>query len=254
MIKKIAQYFFIGTIFFPLLFLLVLSLGRHWEFPKLLPQEVSILNWIQIQNTETNFLILFFQSVAISTFIAFIVTSFSFLISKSIAYSKNKFFYLILAYVPYLLSPIIMGILFHYFFIITNLTGTLFGVLIAQFLISFPFGIIIFSSFWNQNIKSIEELSYTLGSSVKQTYLKVVLPISKNTLLLCFFQIFLISWFEYGLTNLIGIGKIRTLTISVFKFIHEANIFYAALASFLLVIPPMIVVYINKKLLFFTQK
>jgi len=253
MIKKVTQYIFIISIGFPLLFLLVLSLGRQWIFPNLFPQELSFLNWETIQNTETDFLMVFVRSLLISITVSFVVTGFSFLISKSIAYSKFKTAFLFLAYIPYLLSPVIMAVLFHYFFIISNLTGTIFGVLIAQFLVALPFGIIIFSSFWNQNIKAIEQLSYNLGSSSKQTYLKVLLPISKNTLLLCFFQIFLISWFEYGLTNLIGTGKIKTLTISVFKFINEANIFYASFASILLVIPPIILVYINKKMLFFAE-
>ena len=203
--------------------------------------------------SEINFLSLFLQSLLLSISVAIITTFFCFIISKAIAYSKNKIFYLVLAYIPYLLSPVIMAVLFHYFFIIANLTGTFFGVVLAQFLVSFPFGIIIFMSFWNDKIKAIEELSYTLGSSNQQTYLKIILPLSKNILLLCFFQIFLISWFEYGLTTIIGTGKVKTLTLSVFKFINEANIFYAAFASILLVIPPMILVYINKKMLFFIE-
>lgn len=253
MIKKTFQYLFVISIGFPLLFLLLLSLGKQWIFPDILPQEIAFSNWQTIQKTESNLATIFIKSIFISTTVAFLVTTFSFAISKAIAYSKNKTIYLVLAYIPYLLSPVIIAVLFHYFFIVTNLTGTFLGIVIAQFLVSFPFGIIIFSSFWNQNIKAIEELSYTLGSSVKNTYLKILLPISKNTLLLCFFQVFLISWFEYGLTNLIGTGKVKTLTISVFKFINEANVFYAAFASCLLVIPPMLLLYINKKMLFFVE-
>ena len=253
MIKKIAQYIFILSIAFPLLFLVVMSLGKQWIFPFLLPSDLSLYNWINFQNTQDNFVILFFNSLTIAISVAFIVTVFSFIISKSIAFSKNKNIYLILAYIPYLLSPVIMAILFHYFFIISNVTGTLLGVIIAQFMVSFPFGVILFSSFWNSKVKAIEQLSYTLGSSSSQTFIKIIIPLSKNTLLLCFFQIFLISWFEYGLTTIIGTGKVKTLTLSVFKFINEANVFYAAMSCVLLVIPPMIMVYINKKLLFFIE-
>ena len=52
---------------------------------------------------------------------------------------------------------------------------------------------------------------------------------------------------------IIGTGKVKTLTLSVFKFINEANVFYAAFASVLLVIPPMLLVYLNKKMLFFIE-
>ena len=253
MIKKVTQYIFILSIGFPLLFLLLLSLGKNWVFPNLLPVQLSTNNWQVFHETETNLLYLFVYSLLLSVSVAVLVTSFSFIISKAIAYSNHKTTYLILAYIPYLLSPVIMAVLFHYFFIIANITGTLLGVILAQFLVAFPFGIIIFSSFWNQKIKAIEELSYTLGSSTSQTFRKIIVPLSKNTLLLCFFQIFLISWFEYGLTTIIGTGKVKTLTLSVFKFINEANVFYAAFASVLLVIPPMLLVYLNKKMLFFIE-
>ncbi len=253
MIKKTLYYIFILSIAFPLVFLLVLSLGEKWGFPNLFPVKLTISNWIIIQNTEDNFFYVFINSLTIAISVAFMVTLFSFLLSKAIAYSKHKTVYLILAYIPYLLSPVIMAVLIHYFFIITNVTGTVAGVIIAQFLVAFPFGIIIFSSFWNQKIKAMEQLSYTLGSSISQTSLKIIVPLSKNTLVLCFFQIFLISWFEYGLTTIIGTGKVKTLTLSVFKFINEANIFLASIACVLLVIPPMILVYINKKMLFFIE-
>jgi putative spermidine/putrescine transport system permease protein len=66
---------------------------------------------------------------------------------------------------------------------------------------------------------------------------------------LCFFQSFLVSWFEYGLTQFIGLGKVKTLTVMVFNFINEANLFYAALACVLLVLPPIVLLYMNKKVL-----
>jgi putative spermidine/putrescine transport system permease protein len=98
------------------------------------------LELVSILSTEANIVALFFEFIII-TIVAILVTSFSFIISKSIAYSK-KTLYILLAYIPYLLSPVIMAVLFHYFFIISNLTGTFFGVILA-FLVSFPFGIII---------------------------------------------------------------------------------------------------------------
>lgn len=70
---------------------------------------------------------------------------------------------------------------------------------------------------------------------------------------MCFFQAFLISWFEYGLTTLIGIGKVQTLTVKVFQYIGEANIFHAALASLLLALPPAGLLWVNKQVLFKTS-
>jgi putative spermidine/putrescine transport system permease protein len=254
MMKKILQYGFIISIGFPVLFLLMLSIGRRWPYPALFPLEMSFSNWEFLQQSDSKLFQAFFISLGISLSVAFIVTSIGFLISKFIAYSKQRNTFLVLAYIPYLLSPVIMAVIFQYYFIITGLAGSFFGVIIAQFLIAFPFGIIIYDNFWNSQLKSIEELSYTLGGTRIQTYRKVLLPLSKNAIMLCFFQVFLVSWFEYGLTNLIGSGKVRTLTVSVFNFVTEANIFYAALSCCLLILPPMLLLYINKRFIFFVEK
>jgi len=252
--KKILQYGFISSIGFPVVFLLMLSLGKRWPYPNVLPEHMSFANWELLQRSDSKLFQAFFISLGISLSVAIIVTVIGFFISKFIAYSKQRNTYLVLAYIPYLLSPVIMAVIFQYYFIITGLTGTFFGVIIAQFLVAFPFGIIIYVNFWNAQLKSIEELSYTLGGSRIQTYRKVLLPLSKNAIMLCFFQVFLISWFEYGLTNLIGSGKVRTLTVSVFNFVTEANIFYAALSCCLLILPPMLLLYINKRFIFFVEK
>ncbi|PJB13166.1 MAG: ABC transporter permease [Flavobacteriales bacterium CG_4_9_14_3_um_filter_40_17] len=248
--KKILPYLFMLSIGFTLVFLLMLSLGRRWSFPNILPEAWSFANWMFFQQSDAPLFQTFFLSMAISLVVSAVVSTLAFVVSKEIAYSKNRNTFLLLAYIPYLLSPVIMAVIFQYYFIITNLTGTFLGVVIAQFLIAFPFGVIIYVNFWNKQMQELEALSYTLGGSRWQTFRKVLLPLSKNAMLLCFFQVFLISWFEYGLTNLIGVGKIKTLTVSVFNFINEANIFYAALACCLLVFPPMILLYINKRFIF----
>ncbi len=253
MAKKILQYIFIASIGFPLIFLLILSLGRRWPYPNVFPEHLTFANWEFVQQSSNQLFQTFFISLGVSLSVALFVTTLGFFISKQIAYSKNRNIYLLLAYIPYLLSPVVIAVILQYYFILIHLTGTVLGVVIAQFLIAFPFGVIIYVNFWNGNLKAMEALSKTLGGSSLQTFRKVLLPMSKNAVLLCFFQVFLISWFEYGLTNLIGTGKVKTLTVKVFNFVNEANIFYAALACCLLIIPPMILVYVNKKYIFFVE-
>lgn len=253
MFKRVLQYIFFISIGFPLVFLLILSFGRKWQYPSIFPEEITTTNWESLLQTDAELFITFFTSLAISLSVTIMVTITAFIVSKHICNSKYKNIFLLLAYIPYLLSPVIMAVIFQYYFVITELTGTLLGVIIAQFLIAFPFGVIIYSNFWNPNLKHLEELSKTLGGSNFKTFKRVLFPLSKSAILLCFFQVFLISWFEYGLTNLIGTGKIKTLTVQVFTYINEANLFYASVACCLLVLPPMFLIYINKKLLMFSE-
>lgn len=181
---------------------------------------------------------------------AAIVTLASFITSKHIAFSRWREQWLLLAYAPYVFAPVILGACLQFFFLKFGLSGNIYGVLLAQLFITYPFGIILFSGFWNQQMRAMEQLVATLGGNTLQTYIKVLLPIAKGALLICFFQTFLISWFEYGLTVIIGVGKVQTLTVKVFQYVNEANIFYAALASCLLVVPPIILLWLNRKFIF----
>lgn len=247
--KKVLQILFLLSVGFPLLFLLMLSVGAQWRFPEVLPAEFSIQRWAEVFSGQGDLSVSLLLSLGLALVVAFCVTVLAFWVSKSIAYSRHKTTWLTLAYVPYLLSPVIMAVIFQYYFIWAGLTGTFVGVALAQFFIAFPFGVIILSGFWNERMQALEGLSHTLGCFRQQAFVRVLLPMFKNALLLCFFQIFLVSWFEYGLTNLIGVGKIRTLTVAVFNYINEANVFYAALACCLLVLPPMLLLYINKRIM-----
>ena len=151
---------------------------------------------------------------------------------------------------PLALSPVIYALLVNYLFIRIGLSGTVAGIIIAQLMIALPFGILLLNSFWNQQITALEEISNTLGADFKQTFFKVLLPVAKPQLLVCFFQTFLISWFEYGLTTIIGVGKIQTLTLKVYQYIGEANIYYAAISSCIIVFPIIILLWINKRFIY----
>jgi putative spermidine/putrescine transport system permease protein len=251
--KKAVQLLFVLSIVFPVGFLVLLSLGRHWPYPELLPGSLDFSNWNALLASDRSLLETFFLSLFVSIIVASLTTALAFVTSKHIALSKYRNTLMLLAYIPYVLSPVILAATLQFFFIYMDLSGSVAGVLLAQFFITYPFAVIILNNFWNPRTRAIEELSKTLGSNNWQTFKNVLLPISKNALLLCFFQTFLVSWFEFGLTNLIGVGSVQTLTVKVFSFVNEANIFYAALASCLLIFPPMVLIWINKRYIFATE-
>ena len=238
------------TFLIPFIYLLLLSLSGSWAFPAIWPKEITLRNWEAIFSYQTGIQSSFLFSVIISLSVACIATSTAFITSKFIAYHPKRGTWMLLSYFPFILSPVIYAACIYFFFIRTNLTGNTPGVVLGQLLIAYPYAVIIFSGFWNKQLKSMEELTTTLGGNTLQIYMKVLIPAAKGMLLVVFFQTFLISWFEYGLTTIIGVGKVQTLTLKVFQYINEANIFYAALSSCLLIIPPAILLYINKKFVF----
>ncbi|WP_254245126.1 hypothetical protein [Hymenobacter sp. BRD67] len=62
-------------------------------------------------------------------------------------------------------------------------------------------------------------------------------------------QTFLLSWFDFGLTNVLSVGKVRTLTVQVFTYVGEANGALAAVASLILLVPPTLILLANKSVL-----
>ena len=232
----------------PFVFLLIQSLATTWPYPDLWPSALSTDAWQQLMRGSMGSS--FGLSLGISVLVALLSTTAGYVTGNYIAYHRHHRLLLFFAYVPFVMSPVILGTCLMYLYIKANLTGTISGVVLSHIMFAYGFSIVFFSAFWNQRMRSLEDLVYTLGGSVYQAYRHVLLPVSKNALLLCFFQTFLISWFQYGVTLLIGAGKVQTLPIKVYEFIGEANIQYAALASCLLVIPPAVLLWINKRFVF----
>ena len=248
--NKLASLVIILAVLFPFGFLLMLSMGRRWVFPSLLPEVWTPDNWLAIWGMQSGLGASLALSLALSLGIASMATAGSFWVSKQVAYHRHRRRWLAMAYLPYVFAPVILAACLQYFFIRTGLSGKFWGVAIAQLFITFPYGLIFFTSFWTERMLSMEHLIATLGGNTWQAYARVLLPVARGALLTCFFQLFLISWFEYGLTTLIGVGKVQTLTLKVFQYINEANIFFAALASCLLALPPVVLLWLNKRYVF----
>ncbi|MCF8243789.1 MAG: ABC transporter permease subunit [Saprospiraceae bacterium] len=252
MLRKPLKYTFAAAVLFPFAFLLALSFGQNWRFPAVLPATWTTDNWHFLLAGQSDLGQSLLRSLGISVGIATVATGLSFFTAKHIAYHPWRERWLTVAYFPYVFAPVILAATLQFYFLRLGLAGKVGGVLLAQLFIAYPFGVIFFTGFWNERMRAMEQLSATLGGNGWQTFRRVLVPAAKGALLVCFFQTFLISWFEYGLTSLLGVGKVQTLTVKVFQYIGEANIFYAALASVLLVLPPVGLLWVNKRVLFKT--
>ncbi len=234
----------------PILLLFMLSLSKNWVYPNFFPGQVSWQNWKELFTPGNSITLSLLTSLSIALFVAIFSTVGGFVTSQLIAYHAYRKKLLFLAYLPFVLSPVILAVCLKFYFIKMNLAGTTIGVILAQLIIAFPYSIIFFIGFWNQQIKQFQAMVNTLGGNNLYAFKKIIFPLSKPFLLVCFFQSFLISWFEYGLTSVIGYGKVQTLTIKVYQFLVEANIFYAALSCCILILPPVLLLWMNKKFIF----
>jgi putative spermidine/putrescine transport system permease protein len=233
---------------FPFAVLALLSVAEQWAFPDPLPPSWRPERWLTVGGG------LFARSVglslAVSAAVATLSTAAGYVTGKYVAGHRHGRALLFLAYVPFAMSPVVLGVCLLFLYLKLGLVGTALGVVLAQTIFAYGFAIVLFSAFWTPELRALEDLVRTLGGGTWAVYREALLPASRGALALCFFQTFLLSWFQYGLTVLIGAGRVQTLPVQVFAFVNEADPYLAALASCLLVGPPLVLMWVNKRFLF----
>lgn len=244
--KKIGFVALVLLLVLPFAYLPLLSVATQWRFPLILPEGLSLEHWQQAWRLGG-----MAQSLGLSAgtaaIVALVSTALGFRIAQTIARHPRRQVLVAIAYLPYAFSPVIYAFCLQFFFLKTNLAGTLAGVLTGQFLLVFPFSVILFVNHWTPRLQHLEELVYTLGGSGRAAWLRVLLPVSKPALLNGLFQTFLLAWFEYGLTTVIGQGRVATLPVRVYQYVGEANPYFAALGSTLLIAPPLLLLWFNHR-------
>lgn len=232
----------------PIAILLYISFTKSWFYPNLLPESWSGEAWKSV-GLSAGLLKILVKSLLLSLTVSLVSTSFAFLISKQISAYKKADKLFSLAYLPYAFSPVIYAFCIQFVFIQAGLKGSYSGVFLAQLLITLPFAVLLFAKHWTLQLKNIESLSFSLGASKSQTWFKVILPISRQIIVLSLLQTFLISWFDYGMSWVIGSGVVETLSLRLFQYISESNVAFSAMASLTLIVPPMIILLFQHKIM-----
>jgi putative spermidine/putrescine transport system permease protein len=235
------------TCLFPFAYLLLLSLAGQSPYPDLVPQTFGFDRWRAVFSGG-DLLTSLAISVAVSTAVALLATSAGYVSGRAVARETHPAHFLYLAYLPYAFSPVVLGACLLFFFIRLGLVATLPGVVLAHAIPAFGFSVVFWVPFWNEEKRAMEELVQTLGGTRRQALRRVLLPLSRGPWILCFFQTFLISWFQYGLTVLVGGGNVQTLPVKIYDYLGEADIGYAAVASLLLVVPPLVLMAVNRRI------
>jgi putative spermidine/putrescine transport system permease protein len=237
----------LAFIIIPLSSVLLLSFVKQWSYPQLLYSKFTLEHWLMIltSNNDLRFSLLTSFSIAFinastSSLIGYFISKELFLNHKNSQLIKFSFY-------PYLISPVILGGMLQFYFIKWGLTSTYIGVVIAQLIFIIPLGILIMSSFWSDKIRLYVNQAKSLGASDKEINKSILYPLAKPWIALCFVQSFLISWFEYGITQIIGLGKVQSLTITIMKFVNEANMHQAAVGACLMILPLIIIYFIILK-------
>jgi putative spermidine/putrescine transport system permease protein len=233
----------------PFAILGLLSVAGPWEFPDLLPRHLRFDRWGAVLAGDGALASSLATSLLVSTTVGLVASAAGFVTARAVAHHRRRPLLMLLAYLPFAASPVILGVCLLYVSIRLGLVATVAGVVLAHTIFAYAFAVVFWVPFWNVEKRAYEDLVRTLGGTRGYAYLHVLLPLSKGPLLVCFFQTFLISWFQYGLTLLVGSGKVDTLPLRVYAYVGEANLGYAAVASMLLLLPPLALSWVNRRAL-----
>ncbi len=153
-----------------------------------------------------------------------------------------------LLHVPFAVSPVVVGVSLLYIFLRLNLAGHVAGVMLAQLIFAYAYAAILLSGFWTTRVQSLTDVAITLGADQPQVWRRVLAPMARPLLGVCLFQTFLISWFDYPITLLIGESRVATLTVALYQYFSSGDTRLAATCGLVLLAPPLLVLAIQRRL------
>jgi putative spermidine/putrescine transport system permease protein len=237
-----------AAVVLPYALLVLLSLGSGWTFPHLLPDRLDFAPWKRLLADRDGMLRAVARSTLMSLAVASLSTTGGLLIARSVR-TKRSGVCLFLMYVPFVVSPLIIGVCLYDLLIRLRLAGTVLGVILAQAMIAMSFAAVFFSETWSEKTDRLEMLVRQLGGRFPDVWRHAVLIPMFPLIMICFLQTAIYSWVDYGLVFILGGGQVSTVTMQVFAYIREASINQAAASGLVLLAPPLAGIFITAALL-----
>jgi putative spermidine/putrescine transport system permease protein len=221
------------------------SIGLHFNFPLLFPEKVSWEKWGSIFTYGG-----LGKAVLLSLLISIIVSLLSTILAFWAGFKTQKrkqSSSMMAFYLPYLVSPIIFAVCLQVWMIRLDIAGAPIAVVLGQICIAYPYAVILQNGIWNEKLFERIALSKNLGAGNWFLTREVILPAARPILILCLIQTFLISWFDFAFVQMLGMGKVKTMTLALYQSVLEADVSVAAISAFLIFLPPAILFSINHK-------
>ncbi|TAM97969.1 MAG: ABC transporter permease subunit [Rhodanobacteraceae bacterium] len=247
--RRVLAALLVVALLLPVALLLSLSFSRQWTWPALLPAQWQLRLWRDLLADTAGIGSAIGHSLLMAVGVGSVATVLGFPTSRRVAQHRRRGRLLALIHLPYALSPVVLGVSLLYVFLKWHLAGHLVGVMLAQLIFAYAYAVILLSGFWNPRTAALVDLAHTLGAERTQVWRRVLIPMAMPMLLICLFQTFLISWFDYPLALLIGGGQVQTLTIRLFEYFSSGDIRLAASCALLLMAPPLLALLMNQRLL-----
>ncbi len=249
MMRRALGWVVSSVLLLPFPVLILLSLARRWPWPAVFPRDLQTQQWQVLLTDSSSLGAIILRSLGMGIGVAVTATALGFACSRSLARHRHRDRLTVFLYLPFAVSPVVLGVSLLYTFLRLHLAGHFLGVMLAQMIIAYAYAVLLLSAFWNQRIEALVELASSLGATPWQLWRRALVPMARPLLAVCLFQTFLISWFDYALALVIGSAQVSTVTTALYQYFSSGDLRLAATCSLLLILPPLLGLALNRRLL-----
>jgi len=123
-----------------------------------------------------------------------------------------------------MIPAIIMAMGFYAIYLNLGLLNSVPGLILADSTIAVPFGVLIFTAFMSSIPDELIQAAKIDGASVWRTFISIVLPVSRNSVVTVSLFAFLWSWSDFIFaTTLDGGGDFQPITLGIYRYIGNNN-------------------------------
>lgn len=234
----------------PVIWIVMSSLnkGKGLMSSSLLPKEITLDNYISLFK-DTDYVIWFKNSLSIALVNAFV----SVILIMITAWVVSRFNFkgrktglmtmLILSMFPSFLSMTAIYTLFITF----GLNKSVLSLVLVYSAGAIPYNVWLVKGYLDGIPMSLDEAAYIDGSSKINTFLKIIIPMSKPIIVYCAVSQFMMPWMDYILPNLLYTGEsTRTIAVGLYTMIagNENDNFTVFAAGAVLIAVPITILYL----------
>ncbi|WP_188195978.1 carbohydrate ABC transporter permease [Nonomuraea sp. SYSU D8015] len=216
-----------GVMLFPVYWMINVSFTRDTDMRKSPP------NWFPIDGTLEGYRAVLDQQLpylGVSLVVGLGTVALTLLLATPAAYSLAKLrprgggvlsFVLLMAQ---MIPGIIMAMGFYAIFLSAGVLNTVPGLIVADSTLAVPFAVLILTTFMSGIPEELLQAARTDGAGVVRTFISIVLPVSRNSLITVSLFAFLWAWSDFIFASTLDQGgDHQPITLGIYHYIGNNN-------------------------------
>ena len=223
--------------------LALVSVGRNWFWPALLPREFAARAWEYVASGGGGIGEALVRSIVIALVVAIVSVAAALPAARAIALHQfaGKRLLLFALLFPVMAPPLAAAMGLHTIFLRAGVADSLPGVVLVHLIPAVPYATLMLAGAFANFDTDWEAQARTLGAGPWSVWTRVTLPALAPAVAVAAAFAFLLSWSQYLLTLLIGGGRVLTLPLLLLGFQRGGDEAVGAALALVFIAPTLIV-------------